>query len=109
MTDEEMTRALAEVRDELIRRGAAPSMGKDHANARGVLLTFLGVLDSWIEGAHENHQAMGHRKENTGEECWRSFDSSDIRRMVNDTARDLGLPELFVKPQNPIEDQVAQR
>lgn len=62
------------------------------------------ALDSWIEGAKENHQALEHRNENTGEECWRSFAPSDIRNIINDVARELGLAE-FRAPAEPEEDK----
>lgn len=60
------------------------------------LAVFLNVLDSWIQGAKENHDAMGHRNENRGAECWRQFTPSDIRRMVNDAARELGVQEFRI-------------
>jgi hypothetical protein len=57
------------------------------------LYAMFGVLDSWIEGAQHNHEALGHKGEGRGEECWRSFAPGDIRRMINDAARDLGISE----------------
>jgi hypothetical protein len=116
MTDEEMAQALADVRDELIRRGSSPltqapvmannqfsvtpASPVDWAKAselatygRLVLSEVLHTLDGWIEGAKSNHQGMGHRGENRGEECWRSFTPMDIRLMVNDAAREMSLSE----------------
>jgi hypothetical protein len=71
--------------------------------AHQALWALLCTLDGWIEGAQEDHEAMGHRGENTGEECWRSFAPADIRSMVNDTARQLGISE-FSTPQPARED-----
>lgn len=68
------------------------------------LTAMLGMLDGWIEGAQEDHEAMGHRDENRGSECWRSFAPADIRNMINDAARELGLTE-FPAPVEPREDQ----
>lgn len=57
------------------------------------LYAMLVNLDGWIQGAQENHEALGHRYEPVGDECWRSFAPDDIRRMVNDTASELGLDD----------------
>jgi hypothetical protein len=72
--------------------------------ARRALAVMLQNLDGWIQGQRENHEALGHRHENRGEECWRSWAPDDIRRMVNDTARELGLAE-FPMPTEPEEDR----
>jgi hypothetical protein len=72
---------------------AMPPQAMGKVGAAAALQAMLMTLDSWIEGAYENHHALEHRSENTGEECWREFAPSDIRAMVNDTARDLGLTE----------------
>jgi hypothetical protein len=61
------------------------------AAKREALAAVLGALNGRIEGGRENHDAMGHRHENRGEECWRSFAPSDIRSMINDAARQVGL------------------
>lgn len=71
----------------------------------GTLQSMLGALDGWIEGARDNHEGMGHRGENTGDECWRQFAPSDIRSMVNDVARELGVAEIPA-PAEPVEDKV---
>lgn len=71
-----------------------------HQERRVALDQLLVVLDSWIEGAKENHQAMGHRNENTGEECWTQFEPDDFRRMINDAARDIGLIDPVWKGEN---------
>lgn len=52
------------------------------------LSAMLGVLDSWIDGAAENHEAMSHRDN----DCCRDFAPADIRRMVNDAAAELRVP-----------------
>jgi hypothetical protein len=70
----------------------APALA-DASSAGLALRTVLNVLDQWIAGARENHEALGHRGEGLGGECWQSHHSNDIRQMVNDAARDLGLDE----------------
>ena len=77
------------------------------ADQRAALQAVLDALDGWIEGCHENHQAMEHRNENRGEECWRSFAPSDFRNMVGDAARQLGVT-LPVARRKPREDTVRQ-
>lgn len=74
---------------------------KVQRHALGVVLQ---ALDGWVQGAKENHEAMGHRGENTGSECWRTFAPSDIRRIINDAATELGLAE-FAAPTEPEEDK----
>lgn len=74
------------------------------ADKRQALAIMRAVLDDWIKGARENHEALGHRHENAGEECWRTFHASDIRNMINDAARELGLKE-FPAPAEPEEDK----
>lgn len=71
--------------------------------ARQALSVLLMTLDGWIEGAHGNHSGNGHGNEGRGYECWRSFSPDDIRRMVNDAARELGTGE-FPEPETPKED-----
>lgn len=71
---------------------------------RRTLGAVLQVLDGWVQGAKENHEAMGHRGENTGSECWRTFAPSDIRNMINDAATELGLAT-FAAPTDPEEDK----
>jgi hypothetical protein len=73
--------------------------------ALGALAAMLRILDDWIEGAHSNHEGMDHRGEPVTEECWTRFHPADIRNMINDAARELGLDE-FPKPANPREDEV---
>ena len=69
------------------------------------LYCLLVNLDGWIQGAKENHEALEHQgRESRGEECWRSFAPSDIRNMINDVARELGLSE-FPAPTDPEEDR----
>lgn len=72
--------------------------------AERALRQMLDVLDGWIEGSKSNHQGMGHRGESTGSECWRSYAPEDIRRMVNDAAREVGVVE-FDLPGVPEEDK----
>lgn len=77
------------------------------ADKRQALAILRAVLDDWIKGARENHVALGHRNENRGEECWRTFHASDIRVMINDAARELGL-EQFVAPEEPEEEKKCE-
>jgi hypothetical protein len=53
----------------------------------------LDVLDGWIDGQKENHEALGHAREPLGSECWTRFYPGDIREMVNDAARESGTRE----------------
>jgi hypothetical protein len=92
------TEALADVRDELIRE-------THRASCSLTLFTLLTTLDGWIQISRENHDGFGHRDENQGEECWTRFHPADIRSMVNDVARQLGVTE-FPKPEHPKEGQV---
>lgn len=69
------------------------------------LYTMLVNLDGWIEGARSNHDALDHRGEPMGEECWTRWHPADIRSMVNDVARELGVSE-FPKPEITKEDEV---
>jgi hypothetical protein len=75
------------------------------AGARRALVLMLGALDGWIEGARSNHDGLGHRGEPMGSECWTQFHPSDIRRMVNDVAHELGMSE-FADPEEATEDKV---
>jgi hypothetical protein len=75
------------------------------AGAADALSRMLGVLDGWIEGARSNHDGMGHRGEPRGEECWTQYAPADIRRMINDAAREAGLSE-FTAPTTLKEDEV---
>lgn len=71
--------------------------------AHRALAKMMEVLEGWIEGAQSNHEACDHRGENTGSECWRQYAPSDIRNMINDAAREIGLAE-FSAPTHPQED-----
>lgn len=55
------------------------------------LRTMLSVADGWFEGAQDNHDAMGHRDA----DCCQTFTVEDIRRMVNDAAREAGTSEPY--------------
>jgi len=78
--------------------GAAGQRGAHRA-----LMKLLAVLDGWIEGAHSNHEALGHRGEIMP--CWTQFHPVDIRRMVNDAASELGLSVEFADPEVATEDK----
>lgn len=68
------------------------------------LQAVLDALDGWIEGARSNHAGWEHRDEPVGSECWRQFTPADIRTMINDAAREVGLEE-FPKPVAPMENR----
>lgn len=57
------------------------------------LREMLSTLDGWIEGARENHEAMGRRDAFDD-----SFAPDDIRRMVNCAARAVGTREPYRPP-----------
>jgi hypothetical protein len=80
--------------------GPMPQAAKNAA-----LTAMLEILDGWIDGAREDHVGMGHQNENVGDECWRRFASEDIRSMVNEAARSVGIGE-FLRPNPPREDMV---
>jgi len=75
----ELVPASHDLTDRIVRR-AVYTAGK----------TMLSVLDGWIEGARENHEAMGRR-----EPFDDSFAPDDVRRMVNDMCNELGAPEAY--------------
>jgi hypothetical protein len=77
------------------------------AAKRMALLAVLDALDGWIETAYNDHKASGHRAEPVGAECWRQFEPSDIRRMVNDACIEVGLKP-FPEPRNPTEDSPGE-
>jgi hypothetical protein len=52
---------------------------------------FTDVLADWVNGAKENHDALDHRGEPVGEECWTRFYAGDITTMINDAARQVGV------------------
>jgi hypothetical protein len=104
--------AVAEAFEDGKRRGAeksnparVPGEDLETTGARQALARMLSTLDGWIEGARENHDGMGHKFENRGSECWTQFHPVDIRRMVNDVARELGVAE-FPEPEKPRESEV---
>jgi hypothetical protein len=89
---------------QFVNRYAVPT--PDETTVAGeVLCALLAALDGWIEGARENHDALGHRGENRGEECWTQWHPSDFRSMVNDVASQFGVPE-FPRPEVPKEIEV---
>lgn len=55
------------------------------------LRKLLDVLDGWIEGARENNEAMQRHDDP------QIFHAEDIRRMVNDAAREVGTREPYRK------------
>lgn len=131
MNIDEAIAALTEVRDGLLieraqqKRGARVLLTTHHldgtktvatqertsetaeadklAGASLAITTLHEMLDGWIETAFENHEGSGHRGENRGDECWRRFAPSDIRTMINDAAREMGIGE-FPRPEVEKED-----
>ncbi len=95
---------LAEIRDRLPVQEVtvpAPNTAGRIENWRDIqedqrrtLRIFLTTLNNWVQGQKDNHEALDHR-ENPGYECWRSFSYADIRNMVGDTARELGLGDVL--------------
>lgn len=59
------------------------------------LVAMLAVVDGWVEGAQENHEALQHRGESIGSECWTQFHPDDIRNMINDAAREVGTADPY--------------
>jgi hypothetical protein len=72
---------------------APPEIMPLPVQTRRVLTVMRNVVAGWVEGAKENHAALGHRGEGTGQECWNQFHPEDIHRMIDDVAGQLGLPE----------------
>jgi hypothetical protein len=100
--NEETIRLLTEIRDRLPapdQGAAAPLRGSKLADVkRAALMAVLDALDGWIEAVKENHEALGHSGESRGEECWRQFAPDDIRRMVDDAARVIGIEPTWGAP-----------
>lgn len=75
-----------------VRRGEPVSqVGVRTAGQRQALTVMLAVLDSWVEGAKANHAALEHHPHPLGMECWTRFHVSDIKNMIDDAARELGI------------------
>lgn len=81
-----------------------PTPADPRAAQSQALYAMLVNLDGWIDGAKENHEALEHRGENIGSECWRSFEAADIRTMVNDVCRELGIQPFPIAAVN-VEDR----
>jgi hypothetical protein len=77
------------------------------AAQRRALMAVLDALTGWVEAAYEDHRTRGHNSESVGAECWRQFAPSDIRRMVNDACKEVGLKP-FPEPRNPVEDSPGE-
>ena len=107
----EVTSLLTEIRDRLPAPSAVADAAKEatleqakHYGRSHALATMLGIVSGWVEGARSNHEASDHRGESSGSECWRSFTPQDIRAMINDAAREVGVTE-WPAPTMPAEDQ----
>lgn len=77
---------------------------EQQADKRQALAIVRAVLDDWIKGARESHEANGHRAEPVGSECWRTFHPQDIRNMINCAARELGIQEFPAIPEHQAEE-----
>lgn len=66
----------------------------DLEQARRALITMVRVLRDWREGAKSNHEGMDHRGESSP--CWDAFTVGDIRNMIDDAARELGITDLDI-------------
>jgi len=74
--------------------GVVPGEVRPRVHAmRTALQAVLDVLDGRIERAQDNHHDSYHPNEPQGQECWRRFSPGDIRNMINDAARAVGLTE----------------
>jgi hypothetical protein len=89
--------ASAPAPDAVVDRGGSLGAAGERG-AHRALKRLLDVLDGWIEGARSNHDALDHRGEPMGGECWTQFHPDDIRAMVNDAAREMGVAEPWSKP-----------
>lgn len=69
------------------KHGPADPMADRATIALGKVLE---AIEGWEEGARENHEALCHRGELVGDECWTNWKRGDIERMVDDAAREVG-------------------
>jgi hypothetical protein len=79
-TDPALDDRVDELVDRIVRRAQYETLRK-----------MLAVLDGWREGSQSNHDELGHRDE--FESCCGNHHANDVRNMVNDAARELGVPE----------------
>jgi hypothetical protein len=89
----------------VVKPGTLTETASQKTAASLALYMVLVQLDGWIESSRSNHyeSGSGHSSEPRGGECWTQFHPSDIRRMVNDAARELGVAE-FPEPNPGRED-----
>lgn len=110
---DESKQLLRELRDRLPQPPAVPAddiLAAVKASAlaaakRKALRAVLDALDGWIEKAASFHRCYCTEAEPKGKECWRAFAPADIRDMVNQACREVGLLE-FPVPKLPREDVV---
>lgn len=106
VTREALEAAVREAFEDGKARGAeAAEVTDKKALVSSVLYALLVNLDGWIEGARENHDALDHRGEPVGEECWTRWHPADVRSMINDVAREFAVGE-FPRPEVAKEDAV---
>lgn len=98
MNDTEMMKALGDVRDELVRRAAAPLVvhGSRMTGQIEALVAMQEVAKQWARGAAENDAASGSNRA-AKPVSEQTFVVSDILTMIEDAARDLKLPGLLVR------------
>jgi hypothetical protein len=105
--DEEAIQLLTEIRDRLPVLPETSGRALDTARRvakRAALAAVMNALDGWIRSVRDEHHAMGHKGESRGDECWRRFAPGDIRLMINDAAREVGIAP-FILAAHPSEDQ----
>jgi hypothetical protein len=73
---------LVDAHDEAI--AAAVSAGK-----RSAMRAMHRALAGWIDAGKANHEALGHCGEAVP--CWERFAAGDVRGMIADAARELGV------------------
>lgn len=68
-----------------VKPEALPDPFKAVANAPDPSKVMADVLDDWVSGAADNHEALGHRDE----DCCSTFTPEDIRRMIDDARNEI--------------------
>lgn len=88
MTHDEMIKALADVRDQLVRQQVPAEHRQAPKRKAKIRPMFVmrRVVKDWEAGAKENHEALQHR----GTDCCDTFTVEEIMRMIDDAERELG-------------------
>lgn len=88
---------LTEIRDRLPVSVKAPDRNDDfRMGATSALDAMARAARGWADGAAENDEAMGRRDRREAKD--QPFFLTDILNMINDAAREVGVPEVPVKP-----------